>query len=206
MIFKPELAKKIAAGSKTMTRRPVKDGETQCRYRAGRVYGVQLGRGKPTSFPITITETRRAPVAEITFKEARREGFRTREEFIAYWTELYGDFNPDQEVWVISFVKGDATDRPHLLAARSGTSMGDYTDNPSRAMKGEPEAVSGRVAERYGKRATEARGLQLSAQRERLLEVVADLRASSANASTRKRLRSVEHHVRAIERERIAAA
>lgn len=206
MIFKPQLAKKIAAGSKTMTRRPVKDRETECRYRAGRVYGVQLGRGKPTSFPITITEPpRRAPVAEITFKEARREGFRTREEFIAYWTQLYGDFDPDQEVWVISFVKGDATDRPHLLAARSGTPMGEYTDNPSRAMKGEPEAVPQRAAERFAKRATETRGLQLSAQRERLLEVVADLRASSTTASTRKRLRSVEHHVRAIEREWMAA-
>lgn len=206
MIFKPELAKKVAAGSKTMTRRPVKDGEQECRYRAGRVYGVQLGRGKSTSFPITITEEpRREALAAITFKEARREGFRTREEFIDYWTELYGDFDPDQEVWVISFVKGDATDRPHLLAARSGTPMGEYTDNPSRAMKGEPEAISTPVAEHYAKRAIDMRGVEMSAQCERLLEVVAELRTQATTAPARKRLRSVEHHVRAIEREWMVA-
>lgn len=45
VIFRPELARKIIRGEKTMTRRPIKPGETTCRYRPGRDYAVQPGRG-----------------------------------------------------------------------------------------------------------------------------------------------------------------
>ena len=126
MIFRPELVKQILAGKKTMTRRPVKPGELACRYKPGRVYGVQLGRGRPTHMTgeeplrITILEVRQEHLGEITLPDARREGFRTTQEFKDYWRGLYGTFDLELPVWVIGFARGDVTDRPRLLAARPG--------------------------------------------------------------------------------------
>src|ERR1700680_4225432 len=99
MIFRPELARLIAQGKKTQTRRHVKAGESKCRYVEGRAYVVQTGRGKPGHGQITITGVRRERVDAITLQDARREGVR------------------DALVWVISFERGDTRDVPRLLRA-----------------------------------------------------------------------------------------
>jgi hypothetical protein len=100
MIFSPELVKKIAAGGKTMTRRPVKAGERTCRYLAGHSYAVQAGRGKPGSFRITVVDVRTEHVGNISLRDVRREGFRTTAEFYDYWHRLYGPA-PSQGVRVL---------------------------------------------------------------------------------------------------------
>lgn len=119
MIFKPELAKLILQGKKTQTRRVVKyteRGKTiECRYRAGCVYAVQPGRGSASLGRLTVTEVREECLGDLSLPDARREGFRTRTEFVDYWTVLHGTYDPSLKVWVISFVKGDATDTPRLL-------------------------------------------------------------------------------------------
>ncbi len=109
MIFGSDMANLVLAGRKTQTRR------LSCRYQERRVYQVQRGRGKPGVGPITITEIREERLGDISLSDVRREGFRTTAEFQSYWRELHKHWNPDQPVFVISFVKGDHTDQPRLL-------------------------------------------------------------------------------------------
>lgn len=205
MIFKPELVKKINAGTKTMTRRIVKDGETECRYREGRVYAVQPGRGKAASFSITILDIRQERLGEIDYRDARREGFKTTDEFAAYWTALHKSFRPDQLVWVIGFIKGDLTDTPHLLAARPGGAQGDYTSIPARAVKGEGEAVQAKLLDRWAVEGRERHADVLAEQRKSLLSAVQGVRIEAARRGNypraQRRLKSVEHHLKALENE-----
>lgn len=149
MIFRPELAKAILQRKKTQTRR-LATAKT-CRYRAGKSYAVQPGRGKTAVCRITITDVRLEALGEITLKDARKEGFVTTDEFRDYWASLYGRFDPDLMVWVLSFQFGDQTDTPRLLAARPGAPHGDYVSNPHLSLRDEQEAVSAAETERYGK-------------------------------------------------------
>jgi hypothetical protein len=204
MIFRPELAKKIAAGEKTMTRRPVKDGEKDCRYKPNRVYAVQPGRGRPANSQITVTEVREERLGDLSLRDAKREGFRTTQAFVDYWSALYGHYDAEQLVWVISFVKGDATDTPRLLAARPGGPGGDYTANPARAAKGEPEAVSASLQEKFSQRAREQhtatkRG-DWREQRDRLMAVVREIRAHAVDPKAAGNLRGIERQIASLDR------
>lgn len=117
MIFKPELVDLIKQGKKTMTRRPVKLGEKGCRYKPNHAYSLQPGRGLRGDVKITIVgEPRCQRLDDISEKDAKREGFPTKQAFLNYWFDLYGDIEPDQQVWVISFVLGDHTDVDRYLA------------------------------------------------------------------------------------------
>lgn len=89
MIFAAEMVRLIAAGKKTATRRLVKGDEPKGRYRAGKSYAVQPGRGKPSSFRILVTDVRQEPVGDLTLADARAEGFRTSDEFKLYWIRLH---------------------------------------------------------------------------------------------------------------------
>lgn len=144
MIFQPEQAKLIRSGKKTQTRRVVTS--PTCRYQAGKSYAVQPGRGKPEICRVTVMGVRRELVSDITLKDARREGFVTRDEFFAAWP-----IDRDLEVWVISFVLGDQTDTLRLLARTPGAPHGDYVAQPHLALDGEPEAVSAADTAFYAK-------------------------------------------------------
>jgi uncharacterized protein YhfF len=88
VIFRPELARQIRNGQKTMTRRLVENGEP-CRYRPGKHYAVQPGRGQAAVCRIAIESVRQERVGDITFADARAEGFQTTEEFKAYWVAIH---------------------------------------------------------------------------------------------------------------------
>lgn len=106
MIFRPELIEKILAGEKTQTRRPVK-GEAgrrgQCRYRPGRRYGVQPGRGEKSTCQIGVWHVRQEMLGKISEADAREEGFENSAYFFRYWHGLYGAVHLEQKVWVIRF-------------------------------------------------------------------------------------------------------
>jgi hypothetical protein len=123
MIFSPELAKLILQGRKTMTRRPVKAGEKACRYRENRAYSIQPGRGKRGIGKLTVVSVRPEKLGDILIKDVRAEGFSTRQELVDYWTRLHGHFDPDVEVWVISFVLGDRSGKERYLAAAPSTQL-----------------------------------------------------------------------------------
>lgn len=166
MIFCSRMRQQILAGRKTQTRRPVR--APQVRQRAngttyttrpfqptvGRTVAVQAGRGKPELFRVHVTGVRSEPVGQISFADARAEGFRTSDEFREHWVRLHDrqwvTAHPDGDlldrfaarhagtlVWVIEFEP--IGDQPRLLAARS---QHGYTTSPALALAGEPEAVS----------------------------------------------------------------
>ena len=126
MIFSPELAELVISGRKTVTRRPVKwdlvepplgivptgphnriaeEGKAKdCRYRVGRFYAVQPGRGKKAVGHIWIESVEmQALSAAFHHAEARAEGFTSSAGFKKHWLKLYGAFDPDQPVWRIAF-------------------------------------------------------------------------------------------------------
>ena len=143
MIFRPELAKLILQSKKSQTRRRV--GRGRCRYKPGRAYAVQAGR--LTVGHLTVTDVREEFLPEISLKDARREGFVTRDEFFEHWREHHGSV--EVMVWVISFRLGDCSDSPLFLAPTSGGFRGDYTNQAHRAMLDAGEALSPADLERY---------------------------------------------------------
>ena len=123
MIFRPELVEKILAGEKTETRRPVKVGETECRYKVDKIYAVQPGRNDAGVAKIKVLAVEREILAQITDEGAKREGFDHRVPFLRYWGGLYGGVDMEQKVWVIRFELVDPPKRrggASLLALGSG--------------------------------------------------------------------------------------
>lgn len=205
MIFSSEMAKLILAGRKSQTRRVVKDSELQCRYVPGRSYALQGKRWKADQPRITVLEVRPEQLGQISLRDVRREGFRTTEEFKAYWVKLHKRFDSEQLVWVISFVLGDQTDTPRLLAARPGAPHGDYVQNPVRALVGTAEEVSAPIQARYSREASE-RLSEAARRRRRLASVLAELATLAPTPQQKKRLRSIEHQIKALGKEEQAAA
>lgn len=197
MIFKPELAKLVMQGRKSMTRRPVKPGEKHCRYQAGKSYALQPGRGKQAAGRLTILEVRREALGAISLADARREGFRTTQDFKDYWAAMYGRFDALAEVWVISFVKGEQTDEPRFLAARPGAPSGDYTTNRARAMRNEGEAVSVKDQERFAKEGEERDKARREDQKNAALKAIDGI-IPYAHGKEHKRLREAAHRIRSI--------
>ncbi len=189
------MAKLILAGRKTQTRR------RSSRYVVGKSYALQTGRGKPATSRITITDVRQEPLGAITLRDARREGFRTTADFKAYWAELHGSFNPDETVHVVSFVLGDLTDTPRLLAGHPGGPEGDYVSSPLRALNETSEEVSSAVQGRFAAEGKVNLALAHSVPRERLLEAVEAMRRQTGNAKHRRRWRSIEHQLSMMQRE-----
>jgi len=122
MIFAHTL-ENVLASKKTQTRRLVKPGETlHCVrtllgdvatvhipgkrkiYEVGKAYAVQPGRGKKAVAYIQITGLRKERVQDVTRKDARAEGFRSRREFLETWQQIHGKkADLSAEVWVICF-------------------------------------------------------------------------------------------------------
>lgn len=170
MIFTAEIVKQIKAGKRSMVRLPVKAGESECRHKVGRVYAVKTARDREASVHITITEVRQ-------------------------------ERHDSELVWILRFVKGDVTDKPRLLAARPGLPHGDYVSDAARAMRGEGEAVQGRILDQWALEGRERASQGMSEEGARLLDAVGKVRLEAArqgvgSAQARKRLKTVEHHLR----------
>lgn len=130
MIFK-ETWQQVLDGTKTQTRRPVKEGEYGYRmyhpdviqviykhggyikWRVGKDYAVQPGRGKKAVGRIRITGIRRERLQEIRGRDVLAEGcglaIPSRREFMELWDSLYRntsyEWKRNPEVWVLIFEK-----------------------------------------------------------------------------------------------------
>jgi hypothetical protein len=120
--FKKELAELVMAGTKTQTRRPVKEGDSfhkgpdiwsnqevhrnRLLWHKGGIYAVQPGRGKPGIGHIQITNIKIEDVRNISHEDVLAEGFESRSEFLHVWCTFY-DFK----------ARGDQTD--YLIWERS---------------------------------------------------------------------------------------
>ena len=82
MIFKPDLAAKVADGTKTQTRRH------KLRYETGKDYAVQPGRGKHAICRVRITDVRQERLLDISDGDVKAEGFDGREAFLDRWEQI----------------------------------------------------------------------------------------------------------------------
>lgn len=104
MNFKEELLAKVLAGTKTQTRRPVKDGDEFCvdysegsyvvnsrrtRYHMYQEYAACPGRGKPQQGRIYIDWIKREDVRQISGDDIVAEGFTSAFDFFKVWSGFY---------------------------------------------------------------------------------------------------------------------
>lgn len=103
--FSKRLMPKVLDGTKTMTRRPYKDGDHirdldgTAVYRNGRKhwavgqrYAIQPGRGVKGVGFIEVTKLRYdGDVRDISAEDAKAEGFESRLDFVAFWCSLYDE-------------------------------------------------------------------------------------------------------------------
>ncbi len=121
MIFKEELCQMVLDGTKTQTRRLVKDGDYQTywpmlcvfnrsdrlRFRENQTYAVQPGRGKKAVGRIGIAKIRREYLNAITHNDAQAEGVgRSLAKFADLWNSIHPKgkrWGNNPEVWVLDF-------------------------------------------------------------------------------------------------------
>lgn len=108
MLFTEKHISMVLSGKKTQTRRrwdspQVKVGNS---YRA--TTDLFTPRAEAPAY-IEIVDLRTEPLGEIDTTDAAAEGGYSVDEFVDLWTEMHGEWNPDEEVWVIDFV-GHETD------------------------------------------------------------------------------------------------
>jgi hypothetical protein len=140
MIFTEANVAKILAGTKTQTRRIVKDGsdvplqfdgkrqaivhfssahidavarESRIIWEVGKDFAVQPGRGKRAVARITITAIRYCERAgDISEGDARAEGFATADDFRAVYARLNGTAALEQPCWCLEFSLAGAAQQP----------------------------------------------------------------------------------------------
>ena len=78
----------MATGRKTQTRRPVKAGKP-CRYKVGHDYAVQPGYGREGIARLKVLSVREEICGDISYTDARAEGFKTTAEFKRYFVRLH---------------------------------------------------------------------------------------------------------------------
>jgi len=100
MLFKPEHVDLILTGRKTQTRRIWK----KPRAKAGSVHKAKTVLFSKEYFAlIRITDIRKDRLGDISLEDVRREGYETLEAFKEEWIRINGAWDPELEVYVVSF-------------------------------------------------------------------------------------------------------
>lgn len=129
MNFKPELAEKVMAGEKTVTRRLANDNPRSPWYinssslRVGRDYAVCPGRGKDQIGRVRIVDLELMRLGRLDYAEARREGFRDCNHFEGIWQAINGSYNEQALVWRVEF---------EVVAVDADEWFGDGPYHPAR--------------------------------------------------------------------------
>ena len=110
MNFAPDLADKILAGEKTVTRRMPSDNprspwwRERCAFEVGRDYAICPGRRKSAVGRMRIVDVRLEPLGRVRRDgEVRREGFDDLVGFYERWSGMHGAVDTDRDVWRIAF-------------------------------------------------------------------------------------------------------
>lgn len=168
--YAPPASPYVQRRNGTKKRRPLKHTDTHdgitvlaCSYKPGGTYSIQPG-GHEAIGRLLITDVTSQQLGDITLKDAIAEGHRTTLDFKTAWLatrdrtwhQRLSDQHPDElpeqllldryhahhaqkHAWVLTFTI-DTTDHRRLLRAQMGT-LDDYTENPTDAAQGEPEAL-----------------------------------------------------------------
>lgn len=109
MNFQPELAEKVMAGAKIVTRRLVSENyrspwaATDCKIKVGRSYAVCPGRGKHAIGRIVVRQVTLEQLGWLDPHEAIREGFPNTVAFEQAWEKINGAYDPSVWVWRVEF-------------------------------------------------------------------------------------------------------
>ncbi len=112
MNFQPQLAEKVMAGEKTVTRRLASTNPRSpwsykhCGVQIGRTYAICPGRGKPQLGRVLIVSVRRELLGWLSYREARLEGFADADAFTDAWVAINGSYDESALVWRIEFEVG----------------------------------------------------------------------------------------------------
>jgi hypothetical protein len=157
VIFPARHAHLVISGKKTQSRRPRKPEHVRPPMRAGKSYPVSSGLGKPSIGRIEILAAIEQDLGDITFEDARAEGFKSRDDFFNWWRSFYGNADPSLPVWTYVFAP---TIERRFLAKRPGQGdrMGqtrDYVSTPHMSLRDEPEVVPAEYQEKLIEQAAE---------------------------------------------------
>ncbi|KYH37131.1 MAG: hypothetical protein AYL28_005480 [Candidatus Bathyarchaeota archaeon B23] len=97
LAFKRRYISLIRSGVKIETRRLRRP-----RLRVGGIYPIRVG-GELLPDRVRVLKIYPQRLGEMTEEEARREGFKTLEEFRRAWVNIYNHWDADLRVWVIEF-------------------------------------------------------------------------------------------------------
>lgn len=107
MNFRPELAAKVMAGEKTVTRRLTSTNPNSpwwkggCSLKVAKDYAVCPGRGKHAIGRAVVTSVALERLRLMSDAEARREGFATGWAFMEAFAEINGVYDLTAKVWRI---------------------------------------------------------------------------------------------------------
>jgi hypothetical protein len=198
VIFPTGAVDMILAGKKREDWRPA------CNVKVGRSYVLQRGR-EATEQRITIVSlTEDVELGTMTLRQAKRAGFKTVNEAWEDWARRFGTWNSKQQAVIISFVLGDQTDKPRLLAARPGAPHGDYVTLGQRQLPGAGEAIPALLQAKYSGEARAARQAlrdgALEQRTRRLVDLVRDTAAFTSDPRLLGSLRVAERGLLAVQR------
>lgn len=144
MIFSAAHARMVLEGRKSQTRRRVRPGETVCRWVPGRSYAVQHDRCRPAAGRLVVMSVAQQTLADLTLRDARAEGFRTRRDFLDFWRGLFPTMSLEDPVWALLI----QPDRDPVRMLHRDSTRG-YTTRRRVALPDEPEAVDHETQVRY---------------------------------------------------------
>lgn len=109
MLFREELAKKVARGEKTATRRLPKDNPKSpwywkgCRYKVGDDFPVMGGFKRPAYCRAIVDRVALERLGGVNREQAVEEGFDSIDAFLAKIREINGPVESTAWVWVVEF-------------------------------------------------------------------------------------------------------
>ena len=98
LLFKKQFISKIRENKKTQTRRL-----KQPRVKIGKTYSLRSSYTKILPEKILITDIFQQYLGEISQEDIRKEGFEDLNEFKDIWREIYGNYDPEELIWVVEF-------------------------------------------------------------------------------------------------------
>lgn len=115
MNFRPDLAEKVRAGEKTVTRRLASDNPRSpwyigcCGYAAGQSVTVCPGRGKHALGRVVVRGATLERLGRLSDEDARAEGFSDHQMFEEAWATINGGMDTNALVWRVELEAGADT-------------------------------------------------------------------------------------------------
>ncbi len=98
LIFKKPLIEKIRRLEKTATRRASRPN-----VKEGGIYRLRVDYRGSLTDRISVKRLHTQSLGSMTQEDVRKEGFKSMEEFMDNWVELYGSWDREHIVWVVEF-------------------------------------------------------------------------------------------------------